>query len=226
MTTTPTGGTGTVTSPPPPRAARKAPAASTSRRAPVLHGEGPQPGGHHEGRRRALLVHGFVKLSKLPFGLNANGQADLKLIHYVRLTGRLSRRDNMAIVFDGPVTPDALTTFVREVPTPANQVLNQLLPDRYFNDNTIDFAELTRTNRTARFRAFDGRLHVSERDSNITKQVKLPPLSSSLSMGELERLQIQFARTAAPTTPRSSTRSTTTPEPDPGGPDPHGAGPR
>jgi hypothetical protein len=31
----------------------------------------------------ALLVHGFVKLSKLPFGLNANGQTDCKLIHYV-----------------------------------------------------------------------------------------------------------------------------------------------
>lgn len=101
----------------------------------------------------------------------------------------------MAIVFDGPVTPDALTTFVREVPTPADQVLNTLLPDRYFTDNTIDFAELTRTNRTARFRAFDGRLHVSERDTNITKQVKLPPLSTSISVGELERLQLQFART-------------------------------
>lgn len=31
----------------------------------------------------AMLVHGFVKLSKLPFGLNANGQGDLKLIHFV-----------------------------------------------------------------------------------------------------------------------------------------------
>jgi hypothetical protein len=31
----------------------------------------------------ALLVHGFVKLSRLPFGLNANGQTDCKLIHYV-----------------------------------------------------------------------------------------------------------------------------------------------
>jgi hypothetical protein len=40
----------------------------------------------------------------------------------------------MAIVFDGPVTPDALTTFVREVPTPADQVLNRLLPDKYFNE--------------------------------------------------------------------------------------------
>lgn len=100
----------------------------------------------------------------------------------------------MAIVFDGPVTPDALTAFVREVPTPAEQVLNQILPDRTFDRNTIDLAEITRTNRTARFRAWDGRLHVSERDSGITKQVKLPPLSTSLSMGELERLQLEFAR--------------------------------
>lgn len=102
----------------------------------------------------------------------------------------------MAIVFDGPVTPDALTVFVREVPTPADQVLDQLLPNKYFQKNTIDFAELTRTNRTARFRAFDGRLHVSERDTSVTKQVKLPPLSTSANMGELERLQLEFARTS------------------------------
>lgn len=30
----------------------------------------------------ALLVHGFVRLSRLPFALDANGQADLKLIHF------------------------------------------------------------------------------------------------------------------------------------------------
>lgn len=101
----------------------------------------------------------------------------------------------MAIVFDGPVTPDALTTFVREVPTPSDQVLNQLLPDRYFTKNSIDVQEITRTNRTARFRAYDGRLHVSQRDTATLKQVKLPPLSTSLSMGELERLQLEFART-------------------------------
>lgn len=102
----------------------------------------------------------------------------------------------MAIVFDGPVTPDALTTFVRQVPTPADQILNRILPDRTFTKNSVDFAELTRTNRTARFRAFDGRLHVSERDTSITKTVKLPPLSSSVSTGELERLQIEAARMA------------------------------
>lgn len=100
----------------------------------------------------------------------------------------------MAIVFDGPVTPDALTAFVREVPSPADQVLNRILPDRVLNRNTVDLSELTRTNRTARFRAFDARLHVSERDVVATKQVKLPPLSSSVSVGEFERLQLEFAR--------------------------------
>lgn len=100
----------------------------------------------------------------------------------------------MALVFDGPVSPDALTSFVREVPTPADQVLDRLLPNRTLNRNTIDLSELTRTNRTAKFRAFDARLHVSERDVTLTKQAKLLPLSSSISVGELERLQIEFAR--------------------------------
>lgn len=100
----------------------------------------------------------------------------------------------MAIVFDGPVTPDAQTVFTRNVPTPQAFTLNQILPDVYEDRNTIDLATITRTNRTARFRAFDGRLHVSERDTGVTKQVKLPPLSTSLSTGELERLQLEFAR--------------------------------
>ena len=49
----------------------------------------------------------------------------------------------MAIVFDGPVTPDALTTFVREVPSPADQVLNTILPDRVLNRNTVDLSGLS-----------------------------------------------------------------------------------
>jgi hypothetical protein len=101
----------------------------------------------------------------------------------------------MAIIFDGPVTPDALTTFVRNVPTPQEFTLNQLLPDRFFTKNSIDVNAFTRTNRTARFRAFDGRLNVSERDVMSTQTVKLPPLSSSISVGELERLNLEFART-------------------------------
>lgn len=100
----------------------------------------------------------------------------------------------MAIVFDGPVTPDALTTFIRTVPTPANYVLNQILPDRTIGSNKVDISEVTRTNRAAKFRAFDGRIHRSERDSLTTSTVNLPPLSSMNGMGELERLQLEAAR--------------------------------
>lgn len=106
----------------------------------------------------------------------------------------------MAIVFDGPVPVDALTTFTRNVPTPADQVLNRLLPDRYLNRNSVSFGEVLNTNRVARFRTYDGRLHVSSRDSGSDKTVKLPPLSSSLSVGELERLQLEFARTGGTNT--------------------------
>ena len=104
----------------------------------------------------------------------------------------------MAIFFDAPVEPDALTAFVREVPTPAalgSEPLLDTFPRESSDDNTIDFAEIVRTNRTARYRSFDGAVHVSERDSGSEKRVRLIPLGSSLSMGEYERLQLQFART-------------------------------
>ena len=101
----------------------------------------------------------------------------------------------MGIFFDAPVEPDALTTFVRNVPNDTGFRLSELFPTRVHPNNTVDTAEITRTNRTARFRAFDGRLHVSNRDTGSIKQFKLPALSSSLSMGELERLQLLFAQT-------------------------------
>lgn len=100
----------------------------------------------------------------------------------------------MVILFDGPVQPDDLTTFIREVPTPGQLTLLNEMPVRYLDDNTVDFAEIVRTNRTARFRSFDGRVHVSRRDAGSEKRVKLLPLSSSLEEGEYERLQRTFAR--------------------------------
>jgi len=103
----------------------------------------------------------------------------------------------MAIFFDAPVEPDALTTFVRQVPVNRTGQTRRLLG--MFNrldvdDNQVDFATITRTNRVARFRSWDGRIHVSTRDTGSEKRVPLPPLSSSLNMGEYERLQLQFAR--------------------------------
>lgn len=101
----------------------------------------------------------------------------------------------MPIVFDGPVDPVALTAFTREVPIPGDLSLLGAFPSRDLPTNTVDFAEIVRTNRTARFRSFDGSIHVSDRDAGTEKRVRLLPLSSSLNMGEYERLQLEFART-------------------------------
>lgn len=101
----------------------------------------------------------------------------------------------MGLLFDAEVTPDALTSFVRTVPSPFSEALKTILPDRTVAKNRVDISELTQTNRTAQFRAFDSRIHVSQRDSTVLKQVSLPPLSTSIGMGELETLQMEFART-------------------------------
>lgn len=99
------------------------------------------------------------------------------------------------IVFDAPVGPDDLTAFVRNVPTPNGDTLLNMVPTVHDTSNEFDWAEVLQTNRTARFRSFDGRIHVSDRDGGSSKKVKYPPLSDSLNMGEYERLQLEFART-------------------------------
>ncbi|QXW04014.1 major capsid protein [Rhodococcus globerulus] len=101
----------------------------------------------------------------------------------------------MAIFFDAPVEPDALTTLIRRVPTPSDNTLSTIFPTVYKESNTIDFAEIVQKNRTAKYRAFDGRIHVSQRDIGSEKRVPLAPLSSSIGVGEYERLQLEFART-------------------------------
>ena len=100
----------------------------------------------------------------------------------------------MAIVFDGPISPDALTTFVRTVPVPSSNALEQLFPTRFFDSNRVDWAELTKTNRTAQYRAFDGTIHVSQRDAGSGKYVELAPFSDSLNKGEYERIAQEDAR--------------------------------
>lgn len=100
----------------------------------------------------------------------------------------------MPLVFDAPVKNEALTAFVRNVPVDSELRLLNEVPTRTVNTNEIDLAEVFRRNRTARYRSFDGRIHVSARDGGTTRKVKLLPLGSSLSMGEYERLQVEFAR--------------------------------
>jgi hypothetical protein len=104
----------------------------------------------------------------------------------------------MAIFFDAPVDPDDLTTFVREVPVNRGGQTRRLLSmfgTRQVDRNEVDFAQIVKTNRVARFRSWDGRIHVSTRDTGSEKRVPLPPVSTSLNMGEYERLQLEFART-------------------------------
>lgn len=106
----------------------------------------------------------------------------------------------MAILFDAPVDPDALTEFTRNVPLEAENSLLTEAPSRDLTSNTINFGEIVRRNRTARYRSFDGRVHVSERDSANGGSVSMIPLSTSTNMGEYERLQLEFARTGGTNT--------------------------
>lgn len=99
----------------------------------------------------------------------------------------------MAIFWDAAVPPDAQTVFMREVPFGANLGLMNLFGRQDHDTDTIDFAEIVRTNRVARYRSWDGRVHVSERDVGNESRVRMIPLSSSLSTGEYERLQYQYS---------------------------------
>lgn len=84
MTSTPTGGTGTVTI-----ATSTAGGAEGSGGLDVCAGllfsavKVPNTADTTKDVGGGMLVHGFVKLSRLPFTVDTNGQTDLKLIHFV-----------------------------------------------------------------------------------------------------------------------------------------------
>ncbi|MEV2222750.1 major capsid protein [Nocardia vinacea] len=100
----------------------------------------------------------------------------------------------MALIFDGPVSPDDATWFAREVPTPSEHMLAQFIPDRLVSEQTIRLGKSTRVNRTAAFRTFDGSIPQLERDFVETREIDLLPMSIQGSKGELERLQLERAR--------------------------------
>lgn len=96
---------------------------------------------------------------------------------------------------DDYMSATTLTGFVREVPLPSNLILNQFLPDRYIGDIEAAMEQVTRTNRAAKFRAWDSETHVSRRDQFQRSRVKLPPIGVKLPIGEYERLMLERART-------------------------------
>lgn len=102
----------------------------------------------------------------------------------------------MAIFFDAEVTPDALTAFVRELPTPDDLAFFNTIGTQLVDDHKVDFSELIETNRVASFRTWDGNFPTIGRDGGSSSEVSLMPLGAQASaLGEYERLQLQFAKT-------------------------------
>lgn len=99
------------------------------------------------------------------------------------------------MIIDDFLEPAQLTGFVREVPGPAALTLNRFLPDRQINDIEAALDSVTRTNRSAKFRAYDAETPIGRRDTFESKRVKLPPLGQKLPIGEYERLTLERIRT-------------------------------
>lgn len=100
----------------------------------------------------------------------------------------------MTLVIDSVVDPVAMTTAVRLVPTPAEHYLNQILPDRTVEDTRIRFDEIIQTNRVAQFRAWDATVPLSKRDTKVSRETDLPPISFRADVGEQERMMIERLR--------------------------------
>lgn len=85
----------------------------------------------------------------------------------------------MAIILDAPVSPTDLTVLTRNVPSQNQLLLNRILPDRHTLSMEVDFAVVTKTGNTARFRAFDGPAHITPRDSLVLNRAPLIPLTGA-----------------------------------------------
>jgi hypothetical protein len=100
----------------------------------------------------------------------------------------------MALFLDGPLPLEDVITFVQQTPLPSNNMLTTMFPPKTYTTDEIDFATITRTNRAAKFRTWDGNYWVAPRDTGSEKRVRMLPLGGQLSVGEYERRQIEMAR--------------------------------
>ena len=99
----------------------------------------------------------------------------------------------MSIFFDAPVTPDELTAFVREVPNTG--YVGPKFTVEHVQGNEVNLSSVNSYNGVARYRSYDGRIHVADRGTGSDVKIKLPALSDSLNQGEYETLQLAFAQT-------------------------------
>ena len=98
------------------------------------------------------------------------------------------------MILNDLVPGGALTAYVREVPSPANYILNQFLPDKVVGDIEATIDSVTRRNRAASFRSYDAETVIGERDGFSRRKVMLPPVGQKTVIGELERLQLERIR--------------------------------
>lgn len=95
----------------------------------------------------------------------------------------------MPIDFD-IVNPIETTAFVRELPVPKELGLARILPDKLVPNVKAVIDSLAKTNRAAKFRAFDAETPIGKRDTLERKEVKLPPLGQKTPITELETIQL------------------------------------
>jgi hypothetical protein len=100
----------------------------------------------------------------------------------------------MTLILDGPLPLEDVITYTQAVPLPSNTELLQSFPRRPYDTDEIDFATITKTNRFAQFRTWDGNFWVAPRDAGSEKRVKMLPLGGQLGVGEYERRQIEYKR--------------------------------
>lgn len=105
----------------------------------------------------------------------------------------------MALNFD-LIEPGVLTGFVRELPVPANYVLDRFLPNQNISDIEAAFTTAFKRNRAAMFRAFDAETPIGERDNFQRSRVSLPPLGQKTLVGEEERLRLEMLRSGGDNT--------------------------
>ncbi|MGW2666225.1 major capsid protein [Nocardia tengchongensis] len=99
----------------------------------------------------------------------------------------------MGLFLDGPLPLEDTIVFTQAVPLPSNTQLTQMFPVREYTTDEIDFATITKTNRAAKFRNWDGNYWVAPRDSGKEGRVRMLPLGGQLAVGEYERRQIAMA---------------------------------
>lgn len=99
------------------------------------------------------------------------------------------------IIFDKGVDPDAVTAFIREIPTPATHALGQFFPDVTQDSDKVELrGEITKRQQTSGFRAVDGDFQSLDRDGWTTKEMSMMFLGNRMNISEFERLRIEAAR--------------------------------